>query len=82
MENSHKIKKLTKKQAMQNVVDVHKQSIKDAKISGIMIGYEVANQMIVDYAKDKTLEEVVSFCKKNIKNKSLMSQIISGKEEE
>ena len=43
-------------------------------------GFEIANQMLLEYAENHTIEEVVDFCKKNVDKKDVMSKVV-GKEE-
>ena len=79
--DSHKSKKLTKKQMIEEVIPKQfKDELNKAHIKGLVQGFEVANQMLIDYADGHSLEEVVDFCKKNIEQKSVMESVVSGKE--
>ena len=55
-----------------------KEELHNAHIKGLVQGFEVANQMLIDYADGHSLEEVVDFCKKNIEQKSVMESVVSG----
>ena len=79
--DGHKGKKPTKKQMLEEVIPSQfKQELHNAHIKGLVQGFEVANQMLIDYADGHSLEEVVDFCKKNIEQKSVMESVVSGKE--
>ena len=56
-----------------------KEELHNAHIKGLFQGFEVANQMLIDYADGHSFEEVVDFCKKNIEQKSVMESVVSGK---
>ncbi len=78
----HKVKKPTKKQMIEEIIPKqYEQKLKDIHIKGMVQGFEVANQMLLEYAENHTIEEVVDFCKKNVENKNVMSKVV-GKEEE
>lgn len=55
-----------------------KQELHNAHIKGLVQGFEVANQMLIDYADGHSFEEVLDFCKKNIENRNAMESIVSG----
>ena len=77
----HKGKKPTKKQMIEEVIPSKlKHELHNAHIKGLVQGFEVANQMLIDYADGHSLEEVIDFCKKNIEQKSVMESVVSGKE--
>lgn len=46
-------------------------------IKNIIVGFESANQMILDYAKEegRTVEDIIEFCNKNLKNKDLVEKV-------
>ena len=48
---------------------------------GMVQGYELSNQMLLEWAENHTIEEVVEFCKKNIENKGKMEEIVKGVKE-
>ena len=88
--DGHKSKKPTKAE-LQSIVDnlitdeqkdiiiaEHKDKTKKAHILGLVQGFEVANQMLIEYSDGHSLEEVVDFCKKNIEQKSVMESVVSG----
>ena len=77
--DSHKAKKPTKRQMVEEVIpNQFKEELHKAHIKGLVQGFEVANQMLIDYADGHSLEEVVDFCKKNIEQKSVMESVVSG----
>ena len=76
----HKVKKPTKKQMIEEVIPKQfKDELHNAHIKGLVQGFEVANQMLIDYADGHSFEQVIDFCKKNIEQKSVMESIVSGK---
>ena len=78
----HKSKKPTKKQMIEEVIPKqYEQKLKDIHIKGMVQGFEVANQMLMEYAESHTIEEVVDFCKKNVEQKNVMSKVVSGVKE-
>ena len=90
--DGHKAKKPTKAE-LQAIVDSlitdeqkedmvadHKEKLHQAHIKGLVQGFEVANQMLIDYADGHSFEQVIDFCKKNIEQKSVMESMVSGKE--
>lgn len=80
---SHKNKKPTKKQLEQSVVNKFQSEVKSQHIKNIMIGFETANQLILDKINEgSNIEEIKSFCEKNIKNKDIMNKIIEQKKED
>ena len=80
--DGHKSKKPTKKQMIEEIIPKqYEQKLKDIHIKGMVQGFEVANQMLLEYAESHTIEEVVDFCKKNVEKKDVMSKVV-GKEEE
>ena len=79
--DGYKTKKPTKKQMIEEIIPKqYEQKLKDIHIKGMIQGFEVANQMLMEYAEKHTIEEVVEFCKKNVDKKDVMSKVI-GKEE-
>ena len=77
--DGHKSKKPTKKQMIEEVIPKQfKDELNKTHIKGLVQGFEVANQMLIDYADGHSLEEVVDFCKKNIEQKSVMESVVSG----
>ena len=92
--DGHKAKKPTKAE-LQAIVDSlitdeqkedmvadHKEKLHQAHIKGLVQGFEVANQMLIDYADGHSFEQVIDFCKKNIEQKQVMESFVSGKENE
>lgn len=77
----HKVKKPTKKQMIEEIIPKqYEQKLKDIHIKGMVQGFEIANQMLLEYAETHTIEEVVEFCRKNVEKKDVMSKVV-GKEE-
>ena len=77
--DGHKAKKPTKKQMIEEVIpNQFKEELHNAHIKGLVQGFEVANQMLINYADGHSFEEVVDFCKKNIEQKSVMESVVSG----
>ena len=92
--DGHKAKKPTKAE-LQAIVDSlitdeqkedmvadHKEKLHQARIKGLVQGFDVANQMLIDYADGHSFEQVIDFCKKNIEQKQVMESFVSGKENE
>jgi len=77
--DGHKSKKPTKKQMIEEIIPKQfKDELNKTHIKGLVQGFEVANQMLIDYADGHSLEQVVDFCKKNIEQKSVMESVVSG----
>ena len=73
----HKKKKPTKAQLINEIIPQQfEQKLKETHIKGLVQGFEMANQMLLDYAVGKTFEEVIEFCQKNIENKETMAKVI------
>ena len=80
MLESNKKKKPTKAQMINEIIPKQfEEELKKSHIKGLVQGFELANQMLLEYGQDKTIEEVLNFCKKNIEDKT-MSKMVSGKE--
>ena len=77
--DGHKGKKPTKKQMIEEVIpNQFKEDLRNAHIKGMVQGFEVANQMLLEYADSHTIEELRDFCKKNIEQKQVMEKVVSG----
>ena len=77
--DGHKAKKPTKKQMIEEVIpNQFKEELHNARIKGLVQGFEVANQMLIDYADGHSFEQVIDFCKKNIEQKQVMGSVVSG----
>ena len=77
--DGHKTKKPTKKQMIEEVIPNQlKQELHNAHTKGLVQGFEVANQMLIDYADGHSFEQVLDFCKKNIEQKQIMDKVVSG----
>lgn len=80
--DGHKGKKPTKKQMIEEVIpNQFKEELRNAHIKGMVQGFEVANQMLLEYADSHTIEELRDFCKKNIEQKQVMEKVVSGNEQ-
>ena len=79
--DGHKGKKPTKKQMLEEVIpNQFKEELRNAHIKGMVQGFEVANQMLLEYADSHTIEELRDFCKKNVEQKQVMEKVVSGNE--
>ena len=77
--DGHKGKKPTKKQMIEEVIpNQFKEELRNAHIKGMVQGFEVANQLLLEYADSHTIEELRDFCKKNIEQKQVMEKVVSG----
>ena len=56
--------------SIEDIANYAEKTIKDNFIKNIMVGFVSANQMILDFSQDHTLEEVQNFCKSNLKKKN------------
>jgi hypothetical protein len=77
--DGHKGKKPTKKQMIEEVIpNQFKEELRNTHLKGMVQGFEVANQMLLEYADSHTIEELRDFCKKNIEQKQVMEKVVSG----
>lgn len=77
--DGHKGKKPTKKQMIEEVIpNQFKEELRNTHLKGMVQGFEVANQLLLEYADSHTIEELRDFCKKNIEQKSVMDKVVSG----
>ena len=77
--DGHKGKKPTKKQMIEEVIpNQFKEELRNTHIKGMVQGFEVANQLLLEYADSHTIEELRDFCKKNIEQKQVMEKVVSG----
>lgn len=73
-------KKITKKQAMQNIVDHYQTSLKDNFIKNMVMGFETASQMYLDKINTGcSMDELKDFIKKNIANKEVIERMMGVK---
>ena len=80
--DGHKGKKPTKKQMIEEVIpNQFKEELRNAHIKGMVQGFEVANQLLLEYADSHTIEELRDFCKKNIEQKQVMEKVVSRNEQ-
>ena len=90
MVNGHKVKQPTKKElqaivdnlitdeAKEGIINNHKEEVKKAHIKGLGQGFELANVMLLEWAENHTIEEVVDFCRKNVEKKEVMSKVVDS----
>lgn len=72
-------KKITKKQAMENIINHYETSLKKDFIKNIMIGFETASQMYLDKINGNcTMEELKSFIENNLNNKEVIKKVARG----
>ena len=77
--DGHKSKKPTKAQLINEIIPKQfEQKLKEMHIKGMMQGFEVANQMLLEYAEGHTIEEIMEFCKKNVANKDVMEKVVNN----
>lgn len=62
----------------QEILDAQTKALKEERVRSLMMGFEVANQMLLEYADSHTIEELRDFCKKNIEQKQVMEKVVSG----
>lgn len=63
----NKSKKPTKKEFLNKVIpQTMSKELKERYIDFLTQGSKIANMMILEYAQNHTIEEVIDFCKKNI----------------
>lgn len=73
----YKKKKPTKKQMIEDILpNQFREELKKTHIKGLVQGFEIANTMIMEYAKDNDIEQVIEFCKKNIEQKDTMAKVV------
>ena len=83
MIQSYNKKKNKSKELEQLIVKEFKREVESQHIKNIAIGFETANQLILDKINEGSdIEEIKSFCEKNIKNKDIMNKIIEQKKGE
>ena len=76
--DGHKKKKPTKAEMIASIPKHVEDAIKQGHIKNMMIGYKVANQMILDYIEaGHTIDEVKSFVEKNVSDET-MEKVIGG----
>lgn len=64
---SREKKKLTRKQMEDKILRLHEKTNKEFHLKGLSQGYNISNEMILDYInKGHDLEEVKSFIEKNV----------------
>ena len=77
--DGHKVKKPTKAQLINEIIPKQfEQKLREMHIKGMVQGFEVANQSVLDYAESHTIEEVIEFCRKNVENKDVMEKVVNN----
>ena len=77
----YKKKKPTKAEAMASISNHFEDKLKDGYILNMMQGFEIANQMLLDYINSgHTVDEVKSFIEKNLSpnGKEARSKVVRG----
>ena len=77
----YKKKKPTKAEAMASISEYVETTLKNGFVLNITQGFEIANQMLLDYINSgHTVEEVKSFIEKNLSpnGKESMSKVVRG----
>jgi urease gamma subunit len=76
---SHKPKKLTKKQMIEQIPKVMEQDLKKNFIKNLVQGFEISNQMILDKINSgASLEKIKNFVEMNLKNKDVVEKVANG----
>lgn len=74
-------KRLTKKQAMANIVNHYESSLKENFIKNIVIGFETASQLYLGKINEGcNIEELKIFIESNIKNKNIIETVAKGED--
>lgn len=79
--DSHKKKKPTKAEIIASIPKHVEDTIKAGHIKNMMIGYQVANQMLLDYIENHhTMDEIKAFVEKNVSKDGIgtMEKVIGG----
>ena len=82
--DGHKKKKPTKAELIASIPNVVNKELKDNFAKNMMQGFEVANQMMLDYINDgHNLDDVKGFIERNLSKEgkdAMMKVVIGGKE--
>ena len=82
--DGHKKKKPTKAELIASIPNVVNKELKDNFAKNMMQGFEVANQMMLDYINDgHNLDDIKCFIEKNLSKEgkdAMMKVVIGGKE--
>lgn len=79
---SKQSKKLTKKQAMTNIVNHYENSLKENFIKNMVIGFETASQLYLDKIDEGcSIEELKEFIENNLKHKDIIEKVANSKTE-
>lgn len=79
--DGHKKKKQTKAEMIASIPKHVEDTIKVGYIKNMMIGYQVANQMLLDYIENHhTIDEIKAFVEKNVSKDGIetMEKVIGG----
>lgn len=76
---SHKIKKPTKKQLVEQIPKIVDADLKKNYIKNLVQGFEMSNQLILDKINNgANLEELKTFVEMNITNKDIVEKVANG----
>lgn len=82
--DGHKKKKPTKAELIASIPNVVNKELKDNFAKNMMQGFEVANQMMLDYINDgHNLDDVKDFIERNLSKEgkdAMMKVVIGGKD--
>ena len=82
MIQSYNKKKNKSKELEQLIVKEFKREVESQHIKNIAIGFETANQLILDKIESGSkIDEIKSFCKKNVENKDLIGETLNDRKE-
>lgn len=82
MQESHKKKKPTKKQAQSMIVKTFEDELKKNHIKGMVQGGEIMAKTILDYINSgKTIDEIKKFCESTLHSGDTMEKIANGNKE-
>lgn len=77
MQESHRKKKPTKKQAQSMIIKTFEDELKKNHIKALIQGSEINSQIIIDMINNgKELDEIKSFLITNLHNKETMEKVI------
>lgn len=79
MQEGHRKKKPTKKEAQSMIVKTFESELKKNHIKGMVQGGEIFAKTILDYINSgKTIDEIKSFCESTLHNRDTMEKIANG----
>lgn len=79
MQESHRKKKPTKKEAQGMIVKTFEQELKKNYIKALIQGREIFAQTILDYINDgKTIEDIKRFCETTLHSDEVTEKVAMG----